>query len=205
MKGRTSGLSVLALVLVLALMLFTLVTGCSPEQKENEMGENSIEVPEDEQQGENLEGNAGNGETPGGEAPEEPGNDSSLENGANSGLEVKESNSAGNNSGSGNETVSSCWDYQPANMAPKPGWDTVDLEGLTREELVEVLGCPPHIIRMTSVVSAEHNKELWVYHPYEKDPTGLYIWLKGDVFHQSKLDEFNGFWCHNMGDPDFWE
>jgi len=90
-------------------------------------------------------------------------------------------------------------------MKPKPGWDTVDLTGLTREQLVDVLGCPPHSIRMTSVVSADHNRELWVYHPFDEDPTGLYIWLKGEVFYDSMLDEFNGFWCHRMMDVDFWE
>jgi len=102
------------------------------------------------------------------------------------------------------EDSTCCWDYQPTDMAPEAGWETADLEGLTREELVDVLGCPPHIIRMTSVVSADYNRELWVYLPYEDDSTGLYIWVKGDVFHYSKLDEFNGFWCHRMMDLDFW-
>ena len=99
----------------------------------------------------------------------------------------------------------SCWNYQPTDMKPNPGWEDVDMEGLTREELVDVLGCPPHVIRMTSVVSAANNKELWVYHPYDEDPTGLYVWLKGDVYHDYTLDEFNGFWCYQMMDFDFWE
>ena len=29
-----------------------------------------------------------------------------------------------------------CWDYQPTDLAPGPGWDTISLEGLGREELV---------------------------------------------------------------------
>ena len=98
-----------------------------------------------------------------------------------------------------------CWEYQPSDMAPKPGWDNVNLDGLTREELVDVLGCPPHVIRMTSVVSVDNNRELWVYHPYAEDPTGLYVWLKGDIFHYSTLDEFNGFGCYRMTDLEFWE
>lgn len=98
-----------------------------------------------------------------------------------------------------------CWDYQPTTMQPLAGWEDVDLEGLTREELVEVLGCPPHVIRMTSVVSEDFNKELWVYHPYEEDPTGLYVWLKGNVYHDSTLNEFNGFSVHQMMDEDFWD
>lgn len=103
------------------------------------------------------------------------------------------------------ETVSGCWDYQPTTMQPNPGWDTVDFTGLTREELIDVLGCPPHMIRMTSVVGSENNRELWVYHPFEEDPTGLYVWLKGDVFHDHILDEFNGFDCYQMINLEFWE
>jgi len=102
-------------------------------------------------------------------------------------------------------TTQNCWEYQPTTMQPKPGWDTATLDGLSRKQLVDALGCPPHMIRMTSVVDASNNRELWVYHPYDKDPTGLYIWLKGDVFHDSKLDEFMGFWGHEMTNPDFWE
>jgi hypothetical protein len=90
-------------------------------------------------------------------------------------------------------------------MKPNPGWDAVDLNGLTREELLDVLGCPPHVIRMTSVVGPENNRELWVYHPFDDDPTGLYIWLRGDVYHRSRMDEFNGFWCYEMMEPAFWK
>lgn len=107
--------------------------------------------------------------------------------------------------GTSESDCESCWDYQPTTMQPLAGWENEDLEGLTREELVEVLGCPPHVIRMTSVISEDFNRELWVYHPYEEDPTGLYVWLKGNVYHTSILDEFNGFWCYEMMDFDFWE
>ncbi len=98
-----------------------------------------------------------------------------------------------------------CWNYQPTDMNPYPGWETAELHGLTREQLLDALGCPPHIIRMTSVVSEEYNRELWVYHPFDDDPTGLFIWLKGDVFHRSRLDEFNGFLCNEMMGEDFWK
>jgi hypothetical protein len=104
-----------------------------------------------------------------------------------------------------NNECPGCWDYQPSDMKPNPGWETISLDGLTREELTDVLGCPPHVIRMTSVVSADNNRELWVYHPYDEDPTGLYVWLKGDVFHESTLDEFNGFDCYQMTNLEFWE
>lgn len=99
----------------------------------------------------------------------------------------------------------SCWDYQPLDMAPKAGWEDAELEGLSREQLVEVLGCPPHVIRMTSVVGPDYNRELWVYHPYDQDPTGLFVWLKGEAFHHSTLNEFSGFWCYEMTNPDFWD
>ena len=98
-----------------------------------------------------------------------------------------------------------CWNYQPTDMKPNPGWDSVDLDGLTREELLDILGCPPHIIRMTSMVSPENNRELWVYHPFDDDSTGLFVWLKGNVYHESRLDEFNGFWCYEMSDLTFWD
>jgi hypothetical protein len=98
-----------------------------------------------------------------------------------------------------------CWHHQPTDRKPAAGWDTIDLRGLTREQLLAVLGCPPHIIRMTSLVSADHHRELWVYQPFAEDPTGWYIWLKGNTVHHSALDEFNGFGCHRMMDADFWE
>ncbi len=104
-----------------------------------------------------------------------------------------------------NASTNNCWNYQPDEMKPNPGWDVADLNGLTREELLDVLGCAPHVIRMTSVVGPENNRELWVYHPFDDDPTGLYVWLKGDVYHESRMDEFNGFWCCEMMEPAFWE
>ncbi len=89
-------------------------------------------------------------------------------------------------------------------IRPNPGWENVQLENKHRDELIEILGCPANLIRMAAMDPA-NNKELWVYHPYEQDPTGLYIYLKGDVFYYSKLDEFTGFYCYDMLDPDFWE
>ncbi len=170
------------LVLVFTLTGFMLAAGCGSE--------GDVEGPPEEAPVENGD-------------EVEPGNAAGP--GQDNGMAVENSSSAGNGPGSGNGTVPDCWNYQPTGMKPNPGWNTVDLEGLTREELVEVLGCPPHVIRMTSVVSAAHNRELWVYHPYDEDPTGLFVWLKGNVYHDSMLDEFNGFWCYEMSDLDFWE
>ena len=107
--------------------------------------------------------------------------------------------------GENDEPCPGCWNYQPTDMKPNPGWENINMDGLTREELIGVLGCPPHVIRMTSVIGADNNRELWVYHPYDQDPTGLYIWLKGEVFHDSTLNEFNGFACYEMTNLEFWE
>ncbi len=172
---------VLSLVFILAGLM--LIAGCGNDQNGEDMnGEPPVE----------------NGEAPVPDEPDDNGaNNNDNNNDNNNALEESNNNSNGNASG--------CWDYQPTDMAPNPGWDGVSLEGLTRDELVDVLGCPPHVIRMTSVVSAANNRELWVYHPYEEDPTGLFIWLKGDVFHYSTLNEFNGFGCYEMTDLDFWE
>ncbi len=93
--------------------------------------------------------------------------------------------------------------FEPT-IRPKPGWEDVSLENKHRDELIQILGYPANLVRMAAVDPA-NNRELWVYHPYEQDPTGLYIYLKGDVFYYSKLDEFMGFYCYDMLDPDFWE
>ena len=98
-----------------------------------------------------------------------------------------------------------CWDHQPGSAKPKDGWDGVDLAGMTRDELLEVLGCPLHSMRLGAVGNPAYIRELWVYHPYDEDPTGLYIWLQGGVFHASRLDEFNGFWGFEFDNPEFWE
>jgi hypothetical protein len=102
------------------------------------------------------------------------------------------------------ETVN-CWDYQPDSAKPKEGWEGVDLSGMTRDELLDVLGCPLHSMRLGAVGNPAYIRELWVYHPYDEDPTGLYIWLQGGVFHASRLDEFTGFWGFEFDNPEFWQ
>lgn len=102
------------------------------------------------------------------------------------------------------ETVN-CWDNQPDSAKPKDGWDGVDLTGMTRDELAEVLGCPLHSMRLGAVGNPAYIRELWIYLPYDEDPTGLYIWLQGGVFHASRLDEFSGFSGFEFDNPEFWE
>jgi hypothetical protein len=104
----------------------------------------------------------------------------------------------------GSETVN-CWDHQPSSAKPKDGWEGVDLSDMTRDELLEVLGCPLHSMRLGALGNPAYVRELWVYHPYDEDPTGLYVWLQGGVFHASRLDEFTGFWGFEFDNPEFWE
>jgi len=41
--------------------------------------------------------------------------------------------------------------------------------------------------------------------PGEEDPTGLYIYFKGDRVFRSRLDEFNGLFNSGLlDDEDFW-
>jgi hypothetical protein len=98
-----------------------------------------------------------------------------------------------------------CWDHQPESAKPKEGWEGVDFSGMTRDELLEVLGCPLHSMRLGALGNPAYIRELWIYHPYDEDPTGLYVWLQGGVFHASRLDEFTGFWGFEFDNLEFWE
>ena len=54
-------------------------------------------------------------------------------------------------------------------------------------------------------VNPKNNREIWIYHPYDYDPTGLYIYFKGDNVVKTKLDEFNGLVASSIWeDTDFW-
>lgn len=102
-------------------------------------------------------------------------------------------------------TTVNCWDHLPESAKPKDGWEGLSLDGMTRDELLEALGCPLHSMRLGAVGNPSYVRELWVYHPYDEDPTGLYIWMQGGVFHASRLDEFTGFWGFEFDNPEFWE
>ncbi|MEW6623630.1 MAG: hypothetical protein AB1420_10990 [Bacillota bacterium] len=94
---------------------------------------------------------------------------------------------------------------------PKPGWEqyfptaeTTTLTGKSVNEVRELLGEPPVLVRSIAV-NPEFNREVWVFHPFDEDPTGLYIFFKGNQLVNSRLDEFPGlrdayFW----GDEEFW-
>lgn len=95
--------------------------------------------------------------------------------------------------------------------APRKGWEayfpepeSTTLEGEPVERVRSLLGEPPVLIRSIAA-NPIYNREIWIYMPYEEDPTGLYIYFKGNQVIGSRLDEFNG--VYNSGlldDKDFW-
>jgi outer membrane murein-binding lipoprotein Lpp len=94
---------------------------------------------------------------------------------------------------------------------PRPGWDayfpnaeTTTLVGTSVEEVRGLLGDPPVLLRSIAR-NPGFNREIWVYMPYPEDPTGLYMFFKGNQVSGSRLDEFNGL--YNSGlleDATFW-
>jgi hypothetical protein len=94
---------------------------------------------------------------------------------------------------------------------PKDGWEelfptpaTTTLLNEPVEDVRNALGEPPYLIRSIAV-NPQYNREIWIYVPYDEDPTGLYLFFKGNRLTESRLDEFNGL--HNSGlldDEDFW-
>ncbi len=97
------------------------------------------------------------------------------------------------------------------NRKPKEGWEdyfptaeTTTLEGESVEKVRGLVGEPPFLIRSNAVVP-EASREIWIFVPYDKDPTGLYIYFKGGQLHSSRLDEFNGLYGSGLLDDDsFW-
>ncbi len=95
---------------------------------------------------------------------------------------------------------------------PRPGWqtyfptpETTTLVGKSIGEVRDLLGEPPVLLRSIAR-NPEFNREIWVFMPFEEDPTGLYIFFKGDRLSGSRIDEFNG--VVNSGlldDTDFWQ
>lgn len=94
---------------------------------------------------------------------------------------------------------------------PKEGWEqyfptaeTTTLAGKTTAEIRELLGEPPVLIRSSAVV-AEASREIWIYAARQEDPTGLYLFFKGDRLDESRLDEFNGLPNSGLLErPGFW-
>jgi len=94
---------------------------------------------------------------------------------------------------------------------PKSGWEkyfpaaeTTTLAGETVSKVRELLGEPPVLIRSIAA-NPQFSREIWVYHPYAEDPTGLYLFFKGGKLHSSMLNEFSGLYTSGLLDQeDFW-
>jgi len=93
---------------------------------------------------------------------------------------------------------------------PKPGWEEYFKNSSTMlinksiTEIRKILGEPPVLVRSIAV-NPENNKEIWIYYPYEYEPSGLYIYFKGNKVVKVRLDEFNGLVGSDIWqDYDFW-
>jgi len=95
---------------------------------------------------------------------------------------------------------------------PRPGWqayfptaETTTLAGKSIDEVRDLLGEPP-VLLQSIARNPEFNREIWVFMPFEEDPTGLYIFFKGDRVSGSRVDEFNGIVNSGLlDDTDFWQ
>lgn len=95
--------------------------------------------------------------------------------------------------------------------APSPGWEayfptaeTTTLLGEPVDRIRDLLGEPPVLLRSIAVDPA-FNREIWIYMPAEEDPTGLYIFFKGNRVSSSRLDEFPGLYNSGLlDDAGFW-
>ncbi|MDI6891912.1 MAG: hypothetical protein QMD08_02785 [Actinomycetota bacterium] len=94
---------------------------------------------------------------------------------------------------------------------PKSGWEEyfptpteTTLMGESVSELRNLLGEPPVLVRSIAA-DPDCSREIWIYMPYDEDPTGLYIYFKGGKVAKSLLDEFNGLVGSSIWeDSDFW-
>lgn len=75
---------------------------------------------------------------------------------------------------------------------PAEGWEEYfpeegdsTLKGNSWLKVKTILGEPSVLIR-------QGDKEVWVFMPFDQDPTGLYLFFKEDKLLKHRLDEFNG-------------
>ncbi len=100
---------------------------------------------------------------------------------------------------------------RPITRKPKQGWETYfpgpetsTIIGKSVAEVEDLLGIPPVRIYHTAA-SVSFNREIWVFVPYDEDPTGLYLYFKGNQLWASRLDEFTGIYGSGLlEDEDFW-
>lgn len=89
-------------------------------------------------------------------------------------------------------------DITEISQKPKTGWeqyfpsyDETTLEGRSTKEVRDLLGEPPVLVRNVAA-NPEFTREIWVYRPFDEDPTGLYLYFKSGKLVNSRLDEFSG-------------
>ena len=65
--------------------------------------------------------------------------------------------------------------------------------GKTTGEVDAILGEPRALVRQTAA-NPEFSREVRIYSPYDEDPTGFYIYFRGGVVVEERMDEFNGLY-----------
>lgn len=65
--------------------------------------------------------------------------------------------------------------------------------GKTTGEVDAILGEPRALVRQTAA-NPEFSREVRIYSPYEEDPTGFYVYFRGGVVVEERMDEFNGLY-----------
>ncbi len=100
---------------------------------------------------------------------------------------------------------------QEIRRIPKDGWEQYfpegaesTLKGESTARVRELLGEPPFLIRSIAV-NQEFSREIWIFTPFDQDPTGLYLFFKGGRLDSAILNEFNGLPGSDLlNSPGFW-
>lgn len=100
---------------------------------------------------------------------------------------------------------------QEIRRMPKDGWEQyfpegaeTTLKGENTARVRELLGEPPFLIRSIAV-NPEFSWEIWIFSPFDQDPTGLYLFFKGGKLDSAELNEFNGLQGSDLlNRPGFW-
>lgn len=100
---------------------------------------------------------------------------------------------------------------QEISRMPKDGWEQyfpegaeTTLKGESTARVSELLGEPPFLIRSIAV-NQEFSREIWIFSPFDQDPTGLYLFFKAGKLDSAELNEFNGLQASNLLErPGFW-
>ncbi|MBT9148458.1 MAG: hypothetical protein DDT32_02232 [Syntrophomonadaceae bacterium] len=100
---------------------------------------------------------------------------------------------------------------QEIRRVPKDGWEQyfpegteTTLMGESTARVRELLGEPPFLIRSIAV-NPEFSREIWIFTPFDQDPTGLYLFFKGGKLDSTESNEFNGLQASDLlNRPGFW-